>query len=85
MNFDTNMTLIGGELRKLRTIEYCNTDGMDTAILNIWWGLKKKKKKKVTIKVVLLINLVYFGENDCLSLEFNIYKNLEQKYPQNPL
>ena len=28
------------------------------------------------IKAVLLINLVYFGGNDCLSLELNIYKNL---------
>ena len=32
------------------------------------------------IKVVLLINLVYFGGNDCLSLELNIYKNLQKNY-----
>ena len=35
MNFDTNMTKMSGELRKLRTIEYFNIGGMDTAILNI--------------------------------------------------
>ena len=30
--------------------------------------------------MVVLIYLVYFGENDCLSLELNIYKNLLQRY-----
>ena len=35
MNFDTNLIKIGGELRKLRTIEYFNTGGMGAAILNI--------------------------------------------------
>ena len=28
------------------------------------------------MKVVFLINLVYFGRNDCLSLELKEYKNL---------
>ena len=55
-------------------IEYLNIHGMGTAILNIKWGFKKFKNH--FIKVVLLISLVCFGENDCLSLEFNIYKNL---------
>ena len=35
MNFDTNLIKISGELRKLRTIEYLNIDGMGVAILNI--------------------------------------------------
>ena len=35
MNFDTNLINIGGELRKIRIIEYFNIDGMGAAILNI--------------------------------------------------
>ena len=35
MDFDTNLIKIGGKLRKLRTIEYLNIDGMGAAILNI--------------------------------------------------
>ena len=35
MKFDTNLIKIGQELRKLWTIEYFNTGGMGTAILNI--------------------------------------------------
>ena len=35
MNFDTNSNKIGGELRKLWTIEYFNIGEMGTAILNI--------------------------------------------------
>ena len=35
MNFDTNLIKIGGELRKLRTIEYFNIGKMGTTILNI--------------------------------------------------
>ena len=35
MTFDTNLIQIGGELRKLWTIEYFNIVGMGTAILNI--------------------------------------------------
>ena len=35
MNFDTNLIKIGGELRKLWTIEYFNIDGIGAAILNI--------------------------------------------------
>ena len=35
MNFDTNLIKIGGELRKLWTIEYFNICGMGAAILNI--------------------------------------------------
>ena len=35
MNFDTNLIKIGGELRKLWTIEYFNIGGMGAAILNI--------------------------------------------------
>ena len=35
MHFDTNLIIIGGELRKLCTIEYFNIGGMDAAILNI--------------------------------------------------
>ena len=35
MNFDTNFIKIGGELRKLWTIEYFNFGGMGTTILNI--------------------------------------------------
>ena len=74
MNFDTNLTQIGWELRKLWTTEYFNIGGMGAAILNISWGSKNFKIH--LIKVVRLINLVYFGGNDCLSLELNIYKNL---------
>ena len=74
MNFDTNWIKIGGELRKLWAIEYFNIGGMDAAILNIHWGFESLKIH--FIKIVLLINLVYFGGNDCLSLELNIYKNL---------
>ena len=71
MNFDTNLIKVGGELRKLWTIEYFNIGGMGSAILKIEWGFKSFKIN--FIKVVLLINLVYFGGNDCLSLELNIY------------
>ena len=78
MDFDTNLTKIDGELRKLWTTEYFNIGGMVAAILNIWWSFKKFKNH--FIKVVIVINLVYFGENDFLSLESNIYKNLQQKY-----
>ena len=35
MNFYTNLIKIGGELRKLWTIQYVNIGGMCTAILNI--------------------------------------------------
>ena len=35
MNFDSDLMKIGGELRKLWTIEYFNIGGMGTAILNI--------------------------------------------------
>ena len=35
MNFATNLIKIGGELRKLWTIEHFNIDGMSAAILNI--------------------------------------------------
>ena len=35
MNSDTNLSKIGGKLRKLQTIEYFNTGGMGAAILNI--------------------------------------------------
>ena len=35
MKFDTNFIKIGGELRKLWTIEYFNIGGMAAAILNI--------------------------------------------------
>ena len=35
MNFDTNSIRIGGELRKLWSIEYFNIGGMGAAILNI--------------------------------------------------
>ena len=35
MNFDTNLIKIGGELRKLSTVEYFNIGGMGVAILNI--------------------------------------------------
>ena len=74
MNFDTNLNKIGVELRKLWTTEYFNIGGMGTAILNIKWGFTKFKNH--FLKVVLLVNLIYFGENDCLSLELNIYKYL---------
>ena len=47
---------------------------MGAAILNIKWGLIKIKIR--FIKVVILIKWVYFGGNDCLSLELNDYKNL---------
>ena len=73
MDFDINLIKIGEELRKLWTNEYLNTDGMGAAILNIYWGFKNYKNH--FINIVLLTNLVYFGENDCLSLELNIYKN----------
>ena len=71
MNFDTNLIKIGDELRKLWATEYFNIGGMSAAILNILWGFKSFKNH--FIKVVFLINLVYFGENDCLSLELNIF------------
>ena len=74
MTFDTNLTQIGWELRKLWTTEYFNIGGMGAAILNISWGSKNLKIHLT--KVVRLKNLVYFGGNDCLSLELNIYKNL---------
>ena len=35
MNFDTNLIKIGGELRKLWSIEYFNVGGMGATILNI--------------------------------------------------
>ena len=35
MNSDTNLIQIGGELRKLWTIEYFNIGGMGAIILNI--------------------------------------------------
>ena len=35
MNFDTNLIEIGGELRKLWTVEYFNIGRMGAAILNI--------------------------------------------------
>ena len=35
MNFDTNLTKIVGELKKILTIEYFNIGGMGAAILNI--------------------------------------------------
>ena len=35
MDFDTNLIKMGGELRKLWTIEYFHSDGMGAAILNI--------------------------------------------------
>ena len=35
MSFDADLIKIGGELRKLWTIEYFNTGGMGAAILNI--------------------------------------------------
>ena len=35
MNFDTTLIKIGGELRKLWTIEYFNIGGKGAAILNI--------------------------------------------------
>ena len=41
MNFDTNLIKIGGELRKLCTIEYLNIGGMGGAILNIQFQKRK--------------------------------------------
>ena len=35
MNFDTGLSKIGGELKKLWTIEHFNISGMGAAILNI--------------------------------------------------
>ena len=74
MNFNTNLIKIRLEFRKLWTFDYFNIGRMGAAILNIKWGFKKFWKS--FSKVVLLINMVYFGENDCLSLELNIYKKL---------
>ena len=51
MNFDTYLIKIGGELRKLWTIEYFNIGGMGAAILNIKWGFKNFKIH--FIKIVL--------------------------------
>ena len=45
---------------------------MGAAILNIYWGFMKIEIR--FIKVAILINLVYFGGNDCLSLELKDYK-----------
>ena len=45
----------------------------------------QKKIKNHFIKVVLLINLVYFGEHDCLSLELNIYKTYSENILENRL
>ena len=50
---------------------------MGTAILNILWGFIKIKK--FFIKVVILIKLVYFWENDWLSLELKDYKKIVAK------
>ena len=72
MNFDTNLIKIGGELRMLWTTEYLNFVGMGAATLNIKWGFTKFWKS--FLKIVLLINVVYFVGNDCLLLELNIYK-----------
>ena len=35
MSFDTNLIKIGGELRKVWTIEYFNIGGIGAAMLNI--------------------------------------------------
>ena len=35
MDFDTNLTEISGQLRKLWTVEYFNMGGMGATILNI--------------------------------------------------
>ena len=70
MNFDTSLIKISGELRKLWTIEYFNIGGMGH-----FENLFRFQKIKIHfIKVVILIKLVCLGENDCLSLECNIYK-----------
>ena len=41
MNLDTNLMKIGGELRKLRTIEYLNINGMGAAILSFFNEVSK--------------------------------------------
>ena len=50
---------------------------MGAAILNVYWGFIKIKIH--FIKVVILIKLVYFGGNDCLSLELKDYKKAAAK------
>ena len=72
MNFVTNLIKLGWKLSKLITIEYFNIDGMGADILNIQWGFIEIKI--CFIKVFILIKLVYFGGNDCLSLELKDYK-----------
>ena len=67
MYFDINFIKISGKLSKLQTIENFNIGGMGADILNIQWGFIKINIR--FIKVVILIKLVYFGGNDCLSLE----------------
>ena len=49
---------------------------MGAAILNI---LSFIKIKICFIKVVIFIKCVYFGGNDCLSLELKDYKNIVAK------
>ena len=57
MIFYINLNKIGGKLRKLWTLEYFIIGGMG------------ENFKSHFLKVVFLINLVYFGGTDCLSLE----------------
>ena len=55
---------------------------MDAAILNIYFI----KIEIRFIKVVIVIKLVYFGGNDCLSLELKDYKKICSKIIlKNPL
>ena len=50
---------------------------MDAAILNIEWGFIKIKIR--FINVVILVKVVYFEGNDCLSLELKEYKKKKKK------
>ena len=67
------MIKIGGKFVSYRQFNiFFNIGGMGAAFLNIYWGFIKIKIR--FIKVVILVKLVYFGENDCLSLELKDYK-----------
>ena len=83
MNVDAFLIGIGGELRKLRAIEYFNIAGMALPFW-IFNEVSKKKKKNHFAKVVLLKKFGLFWGKSILSLELYIYKNMQQKYSCKP-
>ena len=78
MTVDAFLIGIGGELRKLRAIEYFNIAGMAPPFW-IFNEVSKKKKKNHFVKVVLLKKYGLFWGKSILSLELYIYKNMQSK------